>query len=239
MREFTRYSLVFLSLLCMGAGKVSGEPPPGTPPPDTLFLYREPDATFMQSFREDTAFDYEQRAVNQTSLWDYILRWIIEKLLGQDVSSGTLSVLKWVLGLLFVLLLGWVIWRVLVNRHAIFRRGEKPSLPALELNVVDQDEDTVARMLQQAEQEGAYPLAVRLRFSILLHQMDQNGLITWRANKPNRHYIEEVANPEHRGQFAALCRIFEYVSYGEFSVNDTAYRWIVGRFTHFRREVEL
>ena len=94
------------------------------------------------------------------------------------------------------------------------------------------------RLLAKAEQENDYVLAIRVSYSALLQMLDKKEVIRWDVSKTNQHYIYEIKNETWSRHFEEVSRIFDCVCYGEFPVDETAYRNIKRYFTEFRKEVE-
>ena len=102
----------------------------------------------------------------------------------------------------------------------------------------EQEADSFVRLLAKAEQEYDYVLAIRVSYSALLQMLDKKEVIRWDVSKTNQHYIYEIKNETWSRHFEEISRIFDCVCYGEFPVDETAYRNIKRYFTEFRKEVE-
>ena len=68
--------------------------------------------------------------------------------------------------------------------------------------------------------------------------LDKKEVIHWEVSKTNQHYIYEIRNETWSRHFEEISRIFDCVCYGEFPVDEIAYRNIKRYFTEFRKEVE-
>ena len=82
----------------------------------------------------------------------------------------------------------------------------------------------IHRLLAKAEQENDYVLAIRVSYSALLQMLDKKEVIRWDVSKTNQHYIYEIKNETWSRHFEEISRIFDCVCYGEFPVDETAYR---------------
>ena len=145
-------------------------------------------------------------------------------------------ILKIVLGL-FAL---GIVYLLVRNRDKfLFRRRETDFPPEDSVEYTgEQEADSFVRLLAKAEQENDYVLAIRVSYSALLQMLDKKEVIRWDVSKTNQHYIYEIKNETWSRHFEEVSRIFDCVCYGEFPVDETAYRNIKRYFTEFRKEVE-
>ena len=240
MRWRIRYIILFALLCCWGTSLAEEVTPGALLPRDSSYVMRAPDADFLEKYKEDAHFDYERNMTTAPGLWDWIKRWILERLLRIKWSDRSSRVMDGVLyAFLLLLVLGLVFLIVKHRRSLVFRkRGEGLfGEETVEYNG-EQDGDTFSRMLQKAEQEKDYTLAVRVSYSGLLQALDKKQVIRWEASKTNRDYVYEIRNREWSRAFEDLSRIFDYVCYGDFPVDEAVYWNIKECFADFRKEVE-
>ena len=85
-------------------------------------------------------------------------------------------------------------------------------------------------MISKAENQQDYRLAIRYHFLRMLKTLTDKNLIDWNPEKTNRDYISEISASELKEQFKDASRIFDYVWYGEFSINETEYKTYKDKF---------
>lgn len=59
--------------------------------PDSSYVLRGPKADFLEKYRKDAAFDYTTNIEDSPSIWDWIKRWILERLFRIKVSEGSMQ----------------------------------------------------------------------------------------------------------------------------------------------------
>lgn len=79
--------------------------------------------------------------------------------------------------------------------------------------------DTIARY----EREQDFRSAIRYQFLYMLKKLTDKKLIDWNPEKTNRDYVAEITQSELKTQFKNAAYIFDYVWYGEFSINQKDY----------------
>ena len=240
MRRLIKYIILFALLCCQGTILAEGKNSGVLFPRDSSYVMRSPDADFLEKYRKDAHFDYERNTSAAPGLWDWIKRWILERLLRIQLSDKSSRVMDGVLYAFVVFFVLGLVFLIVRHRKSLVFRKKGEGLfreDAVEYNG-KQEGDVFSRMLQKAEQEKDYTLAVRVSYSGLLQALDKKQVIRWEASKTNRDYVYEIRNVEWSRAFEDLSRIFDYVSYGNFPVDEAVYRNIKQYFVDFRKEVE-
>lgn len=119
---------------------------------------------------------------------------------------------------LAVLLLAFVVFRIvagdaiLVNKQVTNRRPV--TLQEIETNLHDADVDG---FLDQALKKTDYRLAIRLYYLAIIKELSLKGVIEWKKDKTNGHYMREMRSKKHEklSEFRNVTRIFEYVWYSD------------------------
>ena len=208
--------------------------------PDSSYVLRAPKADFLEKYRKDAAFDYTTNIEDSPSIWDWIKRWILERLFQIKVSEGSMQTMDIILKIVLGLFALGIVYLLVRNRDKfLFRRRETDFFPEDSVEYTgEQEADSFVRLLAKAEQENDYVLAIRVNYSALLQMLDKEEVIRWDVSKTNQHYIYEIKNEAWSRDFEEISRIFDCVCYGEFPVDETAYQNIKRYFTEFRKEVE-
>lgn len=225
-----RYRVLFLLLgifICGGrltAGEVQD---------DTLYHLRVPDAAFLEDFRGDPVFDYRERA-EQSTFWEQLSAWMTKHLFRS--SSRTMNnVIVWALEVLAVFAVLFLLYRLIRNGiNSPFRKRVKAFAPEELTLEICRDEVGYRELLEHAVKEADYVLAVRLHFLYLLHLLDERKMVRWDIHKTNLSYYYEIRDDAVRKEFGNLSRIFDYVCYGEFPIDQELYREVEKQFVIFR-----
>ncbi len=95
------------------------------------------------------------------------------------------------------------------------------------------DVNEYGRLIKQAVAARDYRLATRFLYLQSLHYLIDRGVVTYAADKTNFEYLSEMSGNTKRNDFAALTLKYEYVWYGGFTVDETAFAGIQQLFTQF------
>lgn len=95
----------------------------------------------------------------------------------------------------------------------------KPIVHLSEEEELIKDKD-LPKLIEQAIDEGNYQLAVRYYYLLLLKNLSDKEFISWQQEKTNEDYIKELASKQQlHGDFKKLTYLYDYVWYGEFSID--------------------
>ena len=78
---------------------------------------------------------------------------------------------------------------------------------------------------------------MRLLYLKCLKHLSDSGLIEWEIDKTNSTYIDEIKNQQQQASFRRLTLQFEYVWYGEFTIDRQVYNAIDSSFRDFNKQV--
>jgi hypothetical protein len=187
----------------------------------------------IEEYKTQDDFDYTEYQ-EPDNWWAQFKNWvtqhwnkIIKSIFGATVIAGgfwgilfqTLMYLL-VIGVLF--LLGWLFMKV--NPASILL--EKQLAPQIELT---EDEDIIQnqdiqQLIDQALQHKNYRLAIRYYYLFVLKKLSDAELIEWEAQKTNTDYSKELTDDTVQYQFKAITRLYDFIWYGNFEVNETLYQ---------------
>jgi hypothetical protein len=88
-------------------------------------------------------------------------------------------------------------------------------------------------LIEDALSKKDYRKAVRLHFLKLLKQLTDNNLIKWQIDKTNNDYSMELANSKYNSKFNELSLMYEYIWYGDFSLDETNFKGTISKFKEF------
>lgn len=87
--------------------------------------------------------------------------------------------------------------------------------------------------IRQAVARGDYPLAVRLYFLAALKELSARKLIYWKKDKTNFDYLREMRGSRLLPAFQEITYIFEWVWYGQRSINKEDFERIEPKMKRF------
>lgn len=232
-----RLLLLWLALLAgPGAAATAPGPSAATPPAlpadrGTPLSARRPDAARLRELAARREFRYveaEARPSFWDAFWARLWRWL-DELKGTPGGQSTWRYAEYAV---YAALVGALLYGVLkvlqVDLTGVF--GRAPRRAALDYDTAGENihELDFRSRIAEAEAAGNYRLATRLGYLALLKQLSDQGLIRWQPDKTNHAYLAELGAGPLREAFREATRLFEYVWYGELSLNARLYRQVQG-----------
>lgn len=206
------------------------------------------DANAINHFKKDPQFNYtDYSGAGETSFLERLWRWIIERLFGwtkhAKLGGGFNSSFLWVIKYIFyAILVAFVVFVVIksfgLDLMRLFRRRSKKIAAQHtelieDINAINFDDE-----LEKALAQNNFRLAVRLLYLHCLKQLSDLQLIDWQIDKTNSAYVNELADPSHKQTFSLITRQFEYVWYGNFSIDKQAFISISNIFQGFKQKLQ-
>jgi hypothetical protein len=228
--------LVILSLMAWGGTPVKQvKVKPIIKNDTTIVTVRHFDTTALKNYSAQKEFHYDTGYVGE-SLWSRFWRWFWSLFQDEEAAANTFStIINYTLIALGVAALVFLILKLVgVDIFNIIRR--KPKTVALPYDEFVEDIYAVNldAEIEKAASQQNYRFAVRLLYLRSLKQLSDANLIQWDVNKTNSIYINELTNAEQRFAFKILTRQFEYVWYGELTIDAQVFKKINDLFTGFK-----
>lgn len=199
----------------------------------------------LESYKSDDDFNYIE-VEPEESILDKIYRWFQnllrkfwEAIFGVGTASGFLffifRVLPYILlGLLIFLLLRFFLK---VNSNNILAKSkEKGSVAITEEEQIIKNED-IPSLIKEAIQQKNYRLAIRYYYLLTLKYLTENETIAWQPQKTNEDYINEIDMSHLKDGFRHITRIYDYVWYGEFSVDALKFETLKQPFENLNKTI--
>lgn len=193
----------------------------------------------LKAYHNDKNFNYNGAALGETSAWDRFWDYIWNKLFNKlDNSPLAGVIIKYTFLVIAIGLLVYFIFRLMGMDAIKLLQGEarKTSLTYTESleNIHELNFDSE---IEKAVSQHNYRLAVRLLYLKCLKQLSDNNLIHWQIDKTNSAYVHELNDASQRQAFLLLTRQFEYVWYGGFVIDGTAFQNINQLFQNFKKQL--
>jgi len=200
------------------------------------------DTAAIGSYRRDDAFDYD-RVRDPTSLWDRFVRWVMEgirDLMPDSVADAFDDFLH-----------DWLPWIVIVSALGVvggklYRARMGGLLGEADRGLVgDMDELTedvagvdLDRAIAEAIDSGRYRRAVRLLYLRALRDLAERDLIDYRRERTNADYLKDLSNRPIRPLFEQITLLFEFIWYGDQSIDRSTFPRVHESFTRFQRHLQ-
>ena len=202
------------------------------------FQIRLPSAGNITDYHNQKAFNYvikKANSNNQLIIW----RWIIGKIGQFFILINEAGRFEWFLVIMIALAILSIVLKVNdVNPIALFRSKNQRLQPSFEIgkeNIAGMD---FPALIDQAERQQNYRLAIRYQYLQSLAMLELAGKIKLKDEKTNREYLREIGQGETGTLFARLVYGFEYIWYGEFLPDEKQYLQINSAFIVFQNSLK-
>lgn len=205
-------------------------------------------AIFPKKFKENlpsrykgNEFDYSTSKPRE-SFFEKLQRKISEliRAIFGDTSLETSSqITNVVIRIFAIILVGFLLYfivKFLINHNGNLFFGRKNK--KIEINEEELHENiheiNFPQSIAKFENDGDYRSAVRYQFLYILKKLSDKKLILWNPEKTNKDYVAELKANHLKNDFYNLSYIFDYVWYGEFSIDENSYNKFKNQFQEFK-----
>ncbi|OJU53306.1 MAG: hypothetical protein BGN96_09590 [Bacteroidales bacterium 45-6] len=200
------------------------------------------DPNFKEKYLQDSEFDYGRKE-GGNSFWTSLKKSILKLLRGlfglsPNVSPDFFPILLKVLSGLVILVVIYFAVRIYLSHKGKWFLEKKNDTLDIDVHDVAQliQSADFASLIAEAEKENDTRLSIRYYYLWLLKKLKDGGVIEWLPDKTNSNYLYEIKNAEVKNQFSHLSYLYEYIWYGEFSINDREYQEAKTTFGNFLRK---
>lgn len=198
---------------------------------DTDLDVKEISTDDLEDYKNDDAFNYTEvepednflvRAYNTFVDWiSNIIREIVEAIFGVGEAQGLLFFIFKVLPYLILGALVFLLIRFFLkvnSRTLVSGQKAAPGFQFTEEEQIIKNEDINA-LISNAISQKNYRLAIRYYYLLSLKYLTEKKVITWQQEKTNEDYISEIQSDTLKNSFKDITRIYDYVWYGEFNID--------------------
>jgi hypothetical protein len=187
----------------------------------------------IKEYSKEKEFRYDQSVSVDTSWWNRFWNWIWEMINGALSNKYSGDFVKYLVIAVVSALIIFSLSKIAGLDLMIFSRKSKavdvPYGETMEnIHEIDFNDE-----INKAVLNGNYRLAVRLLYLRSLKLLSDQELINWQPEKTNQTYIDELEDLERKQEFKILTLRFEYVWYGDFSIDKEVFNVLKGSFERF------
>lgn len=164
----------------------------------------------------------------------------IEEDKDQDRFSINLGPLKWLFYIALGIAVVYLVY-ILINEGtsgSLFSKSK--SKPIHDYNAINAENIAHAdihALIQQAEADNNYRLAIRYYYLLVLKTLNTKNIIRFEDDKTNAEYLNELhEHPLGKG-FSYISYLYNYIWYGKFEVDDKQYQKAKTNFINFLKQV--
>jgi len=178
-------------------------------------------------------FQYDEQAPTNISWWDRFWRWFWDLLNGALQNKYSGSFVKYLVIVIVAALVIFAVIKLIGLDLKIFAGKSKAVEVPYDESLENIHEINFNEEIEKAVASGNYRLAVRLLYLRSLKLLSDQELIMWQPEKTNQTYIDELIDLERKQQFKVLTLQFEYIWYGDFSIDKEGFKGVKGSFDRF------
>jgi hypothetical protein len=201
----------------------------------TTVAVRQFDRSALKNYGTQPEFKYDESYVGE-SLWSRFWRWFWDLFKHNGISTSVFSgIVEYTFIALGVAALVFLIFKLAGVDMLNVIKGKSLNTPL----PYDESVENIYAIdfefeIEKATEQQNYRLAVRLLYLKALKQLSDANLIHWELAKTNSIYIKELNDTEQRLAFKLLTRQFEYVWYGELTIDAQVFKKISVLFANFK-----
>ena len=231
------FLLILLGLLATGTPVLLAQSPPAKPAPTVHddrapIRVRYPQTEHLRDLQTDHDYQYGRDAPPPENPVARFFSWLFGKL-GQFLRSKAYeNVWQYVI---LATVAGLAIYLLAKAEVLGFLFPQKAQATGMDYENLAEDiqEINFDAAIDEAVSLRNFRLAVRLLYLQTLKQLTNAGHIAYKPDKTNRQYVQELVNSGLQSDFEKLTRRFEFVWYGDFSVDAPQYATIQNEFRQF------
>jgi hypothetical protein len=186
-------------------------------------------------------FDYSTSKPRE-SFWDKLMRKIlklIQTIFGETSLESSAQITTVVIRLFAIVLVGFLLYfiiKFLIGKNGNFIFGKRNKKVVINDEELHENihEINFPESIATFERTKDYRSAVRYQFLFLLKKLSDKKLILWNPEKTNKDYVAELKAPHLKNEFSNLSYIFDYVWYGEFSIDEQSYAKFKEQYQSFK-----
>lgn len=201
----------------------------------------------LKEYNDKEAFNYEEKKVDEDSLWVKFKRWLrnllmrlLSYLFGVDAAAGIFWFLLYILPFILLGVLIFLLIRFFLkvnSRNLLYGEQKKANINFTDEEQIIKNEDINA-LIAEAVKQNDFRLAIRYYYLLALKELSQNNSIDWQQQKTNADYLKEIKTNTLQAQFEKITRIYDYVWYGEFEVDALKFENLKLDFINLNKQVK-
>jgi hypothetical protein len=189
----------------------------------------------LNKLLNDPDYGYNEVSKAHKTIFERFFEWLLIKL-GKSVFSRKGRAGITVIEYLFIALaIGLIIFLLLKNniRALFYGKSATASLEFIE-SIEDINEINFDQRIADEVSKRDFRKAIRLHFLRVIKELSEQKLINWQLDKTNADYSRELKNNKYSHQFEELIRLYEYIWYGDFKLDEANFVAAIQKFNQFK-----
>ncbi len=193
----------------------------------------------------DDDFVYEH-SIESSGWWTRFKQWLNDFINDffnfenrEDAVKATDIALK-IAGVILFLLVIYFIFRAVLNKEGKWIFSKYSNKNIIPVNDIESNIHLVdfRSLIQSAEKNNNYRLAIRYYYLWLLKDMTAAEIIDYDVEKTNSDYHNEIVPNSLKEEFSYTSYLYNYIWYGEFNVNENQFSKAKHAFINFLESIK-
>lgn len=189
---------------------------------------------------DDSQLHYNVNTKYEPGFFDRLINWLSELIFGDSNYENLVLTRKTIMWIVIVISIGVVIW--LLTKTDLSRLIKPESkMTSFNFNELTDDLSTINfdKMISDSLKNNDLRSAIRWHYLRTLFLLEKNKYLTFEPSKTNIDYKNDLKKTPFQNEFVALSRIYEYVWYGKFEVDQSNYQEFNKEFTQFDDQLNV
>lgn len=184
---------------------------------EKIVIYRSVPDSISDRLKKDKQFEY----ANDPRYW---IKEEEKDNRGSGFDFGSLGpVISFIMYCLLAAAILFVVYRLIVSNNLFYSKSPKLIKVSEDVDTELTEED-IDKKIEQAVSTRNYRLATRFLFIKSLKKLDARGLIRFHPQATNYDYLNQVSGHSVAADFGFVTRVYEFVWYGEFDINEEQFQ---------------
>lgn len=199
----------------------------------------------LQSFKDDSSYNYSLEKADN-SWWDNFKSWLysywlrfFQWLFGGTKAVGYLSfflkIIPYVLLAILIFIAVKFFLKTNMNGINLSKKNQSAVTLSEEENIIKNED--IQQLIKNALEDKNYRLAIRYYYLYILKIMSEKDLIDWQLQKTNDDYQQELSNSTYAKSFVTITRLYDYVWYGDFTIDEPKYNKAAAEFIKLQNSI--
>ena len=139
---------------------------------------------------------------------------------------------------LAILALAFVIWKIVQAQMKLKNPKVRKKTEFIDDVVEDIHETDLERFLREALASDNYKMAIRVYYLMIIKELSNKKMITWKKDKTNNAYVREMKPTEYYQNFREVTRDFERSWFGEKEIQQADFQKLQPQFEGFVNSIK-
>jgi len=188
----------------------------------------------------DSKLQYNIKTKYEPGMLERFINWLSDLIFGDRNTDNIQLTRKIIIWAIILASLGVIIWILLksdLSRLII----PKSKLTTFNFSELTEDLSTINfdKMIDEACKDEDYRTAIRWHYLKTLYLLEKANYLVFQPSKTNIDYQNDLKKTNLVKEFVSISRIYDYVWYGKFLVDETKYHNLKKDFTTFENQLHV